>query len=44
MTANNLPPLLYYRLDEAAQLLGCTESDLIHRGAMGEIDLHCLNN
>lgn len=37
MTANNLPPRLYYRLDEAAQLLGCTERDLIHLGAQGKI-------
>lgn len=39
MTANNLPLRLYYRLDEAAQLLGCTESDLIHWGAVGTAQL-----
>lgn len=39
MTANNLPPRLYYRLDEAAQLLGCTERDLIHLGGLGLIYL-----
>lgn len=39
MTADNLPPRLYYRLDEAAQLLGCTESDLLHWGANEEIAL-----
>ena len=39
MTANNLPPRLYYHLDEAAQLLGCTERDLLARAANREIVL-----
>lgn len=39
MTANNLPPRLYYHLDEAAQLLGCTERDLIHWGALDIISM-----
>ncbi len=36
-----LPKRLYYRLSEAADVLACTENDLLQMGVFGEIEIIC---
>ncbi len=36
---DGLPPKAYYRLGEAAEILGCTPDSLIHYGATGRLEL-----